>query len=180
MATDEETFWDKLPESELGEESFAFPEEEFTTLPSQARRVEGEELPVEEVYDPALEEDPSAELVGLLYLGKLQKMVHWGGHYFSIRTLTMGEELEVAQLVREMEDTRDSGRAYATGIVAAALETVDGHVPVQPLGPDDRDLLARKYEEVKKWYWGTIRAVYDEYVNLAEQQFQAFDELKKD
>lgn len=122
----------------------------------------------------------SAEVLGLLYLGKLTKSFNFKGHEFVIKTLKIGEELEIALLAREFEDTNDYLRALATATVAATIESVDGKPLVDALGPSKDDLLQRNFSYVKeRWYWPTIAHVYDQYVDLLQEQKEALDEFEK-
>lgn len=139
------------------------------------------EDPVEvELPEPEKEEPLGAEVLGLLYVGKLTKSFNYQGHDFVIKTLKMGEELEAGLITQEFENSSEYPRALATALVAASIESVDGLPIVTALGPSQDDLLQRKFDYVKeKWYWPTIRFVYDRYIELLQQQKEALDEFEK-
>jgi hypothetical protein len=139
-----------------------------------------------DVPEPQLEEEQEdeeplgAELLGLLYVGKLTKTFNFKGHDITIKTLKIGEELEAALLTREFEGTEEYLRAVATSLVSASIESVDGKPLVDSLGPSQDDLIQRKFDYVRsKWYWPTIRAVYDQYVELLQEQKEVLDEFEK-
>lgn len=138
------------------------------------------DLPFEhEEYDFTLD-DLSQEFTGLLTLGKLVKKIDLYGHTFIIRTLKVGEELEVGLIADKYRQTNEAGRAYATAVVAAALERVDGKPPVVPIGPSEDSILQEKYEFVRsRYYWPIVRKLYESYVDLVRQQEEALEELIK-
>lgn len=134
----------------------------------------------EEPVEEEIEEPISQEVLGLLYVGKLSDTFVYGGHRISLRTLTIGEELAAGLLVKEYEGTRQEPRAIATVIVGACIESVDGRPIVTPLGPDEADLVRQKFEYVKdRWYWPTIRTIYEKYLELLEKQTAAVEEFRK-
>lgn len=144
-------------------------------------RVEsGEE--VEWVEEPEQPEEPVAEeVIGLLNLGKLTSEMKIRGHDVRFKTLTMDEELEVGLLIQPFGSTEWEGRALATGLVAASVESIDGKPLVDAgLGPQD-NTLRRKFDYVRKnMYWPVIRVLYEEgYIPLVERQVQALDEFRK-
>lgn len=141
-------------------------------------RVDGQEL---EWVDETTPESPvSPEIFGLLNLGKLTKDIDIRGHKITLRTLTMGEELEIGLMLKEFEGTQEWGRALATALVAASIVTLDGKPLVEALGPGE-DLLPRKYSYVQKsMYWPVIKIVYEEgYIPLAADQQTAIDDFRK-
>ena len=159
-------------------DEFASPEESD----AWAKQLLEEPVEVELPDEPVVQEEESlgAGVLGLLFIGKLTKSFNYQGHDFVIKTLKMGEELEVALVTREFEQTIDYPRALATALVAASVETVDGKPIVTALGPSEDDLLQRKFEYIKdKWYWPTIGHVYEKYIELLQEQKEALDEFSK-
>lgn len=135
---------------------------------------------VEWVEEPEQPEAVSDEVVGLLNLGRLSSDMKIRGHDVRFRTLTMDEELEVGLLVQPFSKTEWEGRALATGLIAASIESLDGKPLVEELGPGDAS-LRRKFDYVRKnMYWPVIRILYEEgYIPLVDRQMSALDELRK-
>jgi hypothetical protein len=143
-------------------------------------------------YDAAFVEDEQEELelnfgpisenvLGLVMVGALRDQVSVAGHTVAIRTLKIGEELEASLLSNKYRDTDDSGRAYATAVVAACIESVDGKpLTLQQIGPNE-SVLDSKYNYIlANWYWTSIRVVYEAYLGLLTKANEALAEVKKD
>ena len=115
----------------------------------------------------------------MLTVGKLSATVTYAGHEFVIRTLTIGEELAIAEICRPYDDTIAQARALATATVAAAIESVDGMPLMRSIGPDESAAIRQKFNFMKsRWYWNIIGHIYQEYLNLLQQQLTAFEELR--
>lgn len=115
----------------------------------------------------------------LLTNGALTATVSVAGHEFVIRTLTIGEELAVADVCKPYSDSLAQARALATATVAAALESVDGRMLMQDLGPDKSIAVRQKFNYLKNnWYWNIVGHIYQEYLVLLQQQVVAFEELR--
>jgi hypothetical protein len=124
----------------------------------------------------------SLDVLGLLQLGKLTTKADIYGHEVVIRTLTVGEELEIGLLTEQFKNTSEDGRAYATAVVAASLISINRKpLPIKPLGPEDEvNALSYKFDYIKtRYYWPVIKRIYDEYMKLLERQVTALEELKK-
>lgn len=106
---------------------------------------------------------------GLMYLGALTKKFGWLGHSFTIRTLMTDEELAIGLLVKEWDGTIAQNRAYATAVVAACVQTVDGQELPGPAFEEPDDVrLRRRFNVVSTtWYPATIDAVFEQYVLLS-------------
>ena len=139
-------------------------------------------------WDAAFEERPplgdaapvSEDTFSLLYNGRLRDRVEYGGHSFGLRTLSIGEELRVTEIVRSfLDNPLAQGRAYATAVVAAALTDVDGEpfggIPLSPA--DDR--LPRRYEQISDWNWVFIDKIYQHYLELEQRQVESIEEIEK-
>lgn len=149
----------------------------------------------DEAYDAAASEEPDVELLGidaapdeglpsealvaLINLGELSTEVKLYGHMFRIRTLRIGEELEIGQLISRYSETPEEGRAYACAIVAASIVSVDGRALVlEAIGPHEQT-LGRKFDYVRSnFFWPVIEALYEEVVKLRLEQQQALEELR--
>lgn len=115
----------------------------------------------------------------LLTNGKLTATVSVAGHEFVIKTLTIGEELAVAEVCKPYADSLAQARALATATVAAALLSVDGKPLMQDLGPDKAAAVRQRFNYLKNnWYWNIVGHLYQQYLVLLQQQVVAFDELR--
>ena len=132
----------------------------------------------EPISDP--EEPVSEDIISLLNLGKLTYEMNVRGHKIVLRTLTMGEELEIGLLLKPFIGTVEEGRALATAIVAASIESFDGNPLVRGIGPEE-NLLHRKFDYVRtRMYWPVIRLIYEEgYIPLAARQSEAIEDFQK-
>jgi hypothetical protein len=129
--------------------------------------------------DEVNEELPSEALVGLMNIGRLTKDISIYGDDLRLRTLKIGEELEVGLLISKWTGTPEEGRAYAVATVAATIETLNGKKLVQTLGPSNDDELRRKFDFVRtRWYWPVIQQIYEEYIGLQREQVKALEELR--
>jgi hypothetical protein len=133
------------------------------------------------VDEPAQQEDlPSNNILSLLNLGELKARIDVRGHEVVIHTLKIDDELEIGRLIQPYQGTIEEGRALATALVSASIETIDGVPLVAGLGPSE-DLLSRRFKFVRsRMYWPVIREIYEEgYIRLVEQQVQALEEFRK-
>ena len=150
-------------------------DEAFDQANSGEAELLGVDAPIEETDD----ELPSEALVGLLNAGRLSKKITLYGDDIRLRTLKIGEELEIGLLIQKWTGSPEEGRAYAVATVAAAIETLNGRPLVQQLGPSRDDELRRKFDFVRtKWYWPSIQEIYEEYVALQADQLKALEELR--
>ena len=141
--------------------------------------------PVEEAPEPdapaiadIFPEEYVEPLRGLLFLGKLENEVFYGGHSFLIKTLTEGELLRIGQLCKPYVGTMveiESRRMY---LVAAAIEAVDGQ-PIIKQYKEGEDTTYEKAQEVRKWYPAVISYLYEEYIALEQTAIQVSNALKK-
>jgi len=100
------------------------------------------------------------------------------GHSFVLRTLTVGEELAIGQVVNEFAGTIGQGKAFQTAVIAAAIVTVDGRELVEPLGPDTQAGLQAKFDYItRNWYMRTIDEVFAAYQELLIRQAAAYEAI---
>lgn len=122
----------------------------------------------------------SQDVVSLLNLGELTQEFEIRGHKIVLRTLKVGEELEISTFIQPFVGTIDEGRALATATVAAAIVSLDGNPLVREIGPEE-NMLRRRFDFVRtKMYWPVIRMIYEEaYSPLLERQVKAIEEFQK-
>jgi len=142
----------------------------------------------ESLYTPAFDQQDEVldldfsledDTLGLLVVGRLTDEIDIFGHKIVIRTLTIGQELEASLVSNKYRETDDVGRAYATAIVAACIESVDGRPLIGGLGPEEESLENRYRYIQDNWYWMTVRVIYEEYQALVVRSIEAQDNLKK-
>lgn len=133
----------------------------------------------EAVSQPELPEPLSNDLITLLELGKLEEVVHIGNRTIQLRTLTIGEELELGLLTKEFHGTSEQLRAEITAAVAASIIAVDGMPLITSLGPNE-ETLRQRFDYVRKnFYWPVIRLIYQKYSELLERSEEALRELEE-
>lgn len=140
-----------------------------------------EEEPQESLED-AFPEDMYQDLNGLMWVGYLSTKFDYLGHTFRIKTLTLGEELAVAQVVKDYAETMGFEKAAAAALVASCIETVDGRPLMGKLGPSASGSIQQRFDYVtdsdEGWYWPTIEAVYRKYIELQMRQAAVYDRLQ--
>lgn len=136
--------------------------------PTEPQQRAADEAP--SAQEPLPEFDPKVrqEFEGLLYLGRLTKTFTWMGHSFTIRTLTVGEVLEVGLLHKDYLNTYADVKAYQAAVVAACVMAVDGKPLPMPLTntPADTSLANRFQYVLRSWHPPVLDAIYEEYLVL--------------
>lgn len=134
----------------------------------------------EEEIESNLTPSVRRDIENLLASGSISKEIELAGHSFVLRTLTIGEELAVAEIAGEYDGNYAQTKAVATATVAAALESIDGRPVMQRLGPDRSNNIRQKFQHIRnKWYWIIISELYAQYSLLLDRQINAFGELQK-
>lgn len=118
---------------------------------------------------------------GLLKLGYLTSTFEWCGHKIVIHTLRTDEELIIASMIREWQETIGGTKAYATAMAALCVDFIDGQPMPIPLGEDYRsDTWARqRFAYAQRWYPFTIDAIYEEYLALEVRVKQVLEQMGK-
>ena len=118
--------------------------------------------------NPTLDPRYKDDFNGLFYLGYLSDEFEFAGHRFNIRTLNTDAMLEVALWCKKYEATIADSRAYATAVVAASIELLDGRPLYRPLGPggDNAKDLEMRIAVVRKWFRWTIDHAYTKCLEL--------------
>lgn len=121
------------------------------------------------------------DIEGLLYLGYLTTDLEFYGHTFTLKTLTRGERLAVAQFAAEYEESLGLALAMETATLAISLILVDGRALSIPLGDEDRSpmmTLRRNWQIVHRWFDPVLDVLYAEYRLLQQRMNNAFTELQ--
>ena len=126
------------------------------------------------------EEMVSRDIHSLLNLGELSQEFDVRGHKLILRTLKVGEELEISTFIQPFVGSVDEGRALATATVAAAIVSLDGEPLIRGIGPQE-NVLRKKFDFVRtKMYWPVIRMIYEDcYVGLLKRQVATIEEFQK-
>lgn len=107
----------------------------------------------------AFPEQWKEDYIGLLYLGYLEDTVELAMHNFIVRTLTVGEKIEISRIVRDLQGMLGYNRAYKAAVVAAGLTYVDGR-PVLSV-EKKKAPIKEKYEYViSEWHDIVIDKLY--------------------
>lgn len=133
--------------------------------------------------EPLPEFDPrwKNDFEGLLYLGKLKKMFNYVGHKFVIRTMTVGEVIEIGLLTRDYVNTLGEIKAYQSAVCAACVVTVDGQAPPIPITDERADtVLLNRFTYINAhWFPPIIDKIYEEYLLLEDRVRQVLEEMGK-
>src|SRR5690606_3529884 len=118
---------------------------------------------------------------GLLYIGRLTDDFYWLGHHFVIRTLTMGEIIEVGLLHKEYAGSLADVKAYQAAVVAGCVVSVDGKPLPMPLtnDPQDTELINKFQYVLRSWYPPTLDVVYERYLLLEARANQVIEAMGK-
>lgn len=129
---------------------------------------------VEEVDEVSVEEE------SILTHGYFTTTVELGTNKVIIRTLKLGEELEVALATKKYQDTIEATRALIAATIGTSIVSVNGR-PLIPyaLGQKDESVEAKFNYVTENFYWATIRALYDEYTKLVQESLDTAESIKK-
>lgn len=159
----------------MSESDFSW-DREFESRQAVVDETEWLDEPDEEASEEVIPQD----VISLLNLGELQQEFDIRGHKVILRTLKVGEELEISTFIQPFVGTIDEGRALATATIAASIVSYDGNPLVRAVGPDE-NLLRKKFDFVRtKMYWPVIRMIYEDcYSALLDRQVEAIREFQK-
>lgn len=165
-------------------DSFAEPDADLMAALGQLdpEEISTPEADPQESLEDAFPDDMYEDLNGLMWVGYLSTKFAYAGHDFRIKTLTIGEELAVAQVVKDYMDTMGFDKAGAAAIVAASIEMVDNKPLIARLGPSLVNSIQERFDFITDsdsgWYWPTIEAIYHEYVGLQVRQAKVYEQLQ--
>lgn len=113
---------------------------------------------------------------GLSYIGHLEAKVEIPYHTFTVRTLTVGEKIKIAELIKDLEGSLGYARAYRSAVAAAGTVLVDG----QPLlvGSRKVDSISQKYQYmIDNWHDFVIDILYEKINELEGKVIKVLEEL---
>ena len=135
-----------------------------------------EEAPEDLEYVPVFDPKWQTAFEGLAYVGHLEATVSIPYHSFVVRTLTVGEKIKVAEMIKHLEDSLGYARAYRAAVAAAGIVTVDG----QPLlvGSRNIDAISQKFKYmIDNWHDFVIDTIYEKINELEGQVIKVLEEL---
>lgn len=137
---------------------------------------------VKEAADKAKTEPPvltnaeETEIVDLIYAGRKESWPVIFGRTLHLRTLTIEEELALAEITKPYIGTDAYARAYRTAVVAAAIRTIDGELLFNPLSESEFDhIIEHKFKKLLDWYPLGVDQVFARYREM-ELELLAFVE----
>lgn len=163
-----------MDEEELEEESFVSTWQVNDEEPVESD--EEDDLPDDEPVFPLFNPKWQKAFEGLAYLGYLEAKVEIPYHTFTVRTLTVGEKIKIAEMIKELEGSLGYARAYRAAVAAAGTVLVDG----QPLlvGSRKIDSIAQKYQYmIDNWHDFVIDILYEKINELEGQVLKVLEEL---
>lgn len=127
------------------------------------------------------DEDVRKPLEGLALLGALTDEAKFAGHTFILRTLTVGERLIVAMLVKDYQETMGANLAYITAWVALSVQRVDNeHLPFPYKEEPGHAWANQRFNYVSsRWYKYTIDFLYSKCLELEAKAEEAVAEMAK-
>lgn len=135
-----------------------------------------EPAPEETTFVPIFDPKWQTAFEGLAYVGHLEATVTIPYHSFTVRTLTVGEKIKIAEMIKHLEDSLGYARAYRAAVAAAGVVTVDG----QPLlvGSRNIDAITQKFKYmIDNWHDFVIDTLYEKINELEGQVLQVLEEL---
>lgn len=116
-------------------------------------------------------EEARESVTGLAWLGFLEDTVYIWGHEFRIRTLRVGEELQVGLLTKKYADSIGEENAVATATVAMALKSIDGDTNFCPQAMKESAFAEQRYQWLQaNCYMPTVIRIFEAYLGLIQEQ----------
>lgn len=159
---------DLLDDGQQSEESIV---EDWQVKPQQS-----EDAPDDLEFTPLFDPKWQTAFEGLAYIGHLEATVNIPYHSFTVRTLTVGEKIKVAEMIKHLEDSLGYARAYRAAVASAGLVSVDG----QPLlvGSRNIDAISQKFKYmIDNWHDFVIDSIYEKINELEGQVLKVLEEL---
>jgi hypothetical protein len=122
-------------------------------------------------------------VVGLSYVGHLERSVTFCGHTFVLKTLRPSEKAAVATAIQPWRETLAESIAWANGHVGLALVSVDGDDSFcPPAGPDIAAHARARLNYVTNpetgWYQPTLDFLFNFYLSVEQEVLNAVQEFQ--
>jgi hypothetical protein len=127
-----------------------------------------------------LKEDDSVIFQELAYIGHMTHTFQWGKYEFTLRTLTIDEEVAVSQLIKHLDKTIVQEKALIVAIVAASLISINGKYPFpETFIEDPIAKLRENYRYISEnWHWPVIAKINEQYLALQEKMYNSLSEIE--
>jgi hypothetical protein len=116
----------------------------------------------------------------LAHIGHVTHTFQWSNYEFTIRTLTIDEEIAVGQLIKHLDKTVIQEKALVVGIVAASLVSINGKYPFpETFVEDPIAKLRENYRYIaENWHWPIVAKLNEQYLILQEKMYKSLTELE--
>lgn len=128
----------------------------------------------------ALDQNDYEVFEELAHVGYLTHTFTWGTYEFTIRTITIDEEIAIGQLIKHLNGVLGQEKAVIAALVAACLVSVNNKYPF-PQQPTNDPLvqLRENYRYVSEsWHWPVLERINKEYVILQKKANEAVKEIE--
>jgi len=132
-----------------------------------------------EIFDAKYRED----VIGLTYIGHLQKEIRFCGHTFVLRTLRPAEKSAIAVAIKDYTESGVWGEVWQNAHVAVALVSIDGDDEFcPPAAPDLTRFVEARLRYVTDaqtgWFQPTLDYLFGQYLELEKDVTRAIGEFE--
>jgi hypothetical protein len=116
----------------------------------------------------------------LTHIGHLTHTFQWANYEFTIKTLTIDEEVAIGQLIKHLDKNVIQEKALVVGIVAASLVSINGKYPFpETFVEDSVTKLRENYRYISEnWHWPVVAKINEQYIILQEKMYKSLQELE--
>jgi len=116
----------------------------------------------------------------LSHIGYLTHTFSWGTYEFTLRSLTIDEEIAIGQLVKHLDRIIGQEKAVIAALAAASLVSINGKYPFpQQPTTDPIVQLRENYRYIsERWHWPVLEKINKEYVVLQKKVNDFMQEIE--
>lgn len=115
--------------------------------------------------EEVLTNEEANEFVEAIQLGAASGVADILGHEVEYTLLNIQQELEVARIISDFDNTAGRNRAYKTAVVAAAVDKIDGEYIYVPASPEQaRKIIRHKFDTMSKYYALFVDKIYEDVI----------------
>jgi hypothetical protein len=124
--------------------------------------------------------DASSVFQELTHIGYLTHTFQWGKYEFTLRTLTIDEEIAVGQLIKHLNQTIGQEKALVAAVMAASLVSVNGKYPFPEVFVEDEIAKLREnyYYISHNWRWPILSKLNEQYLIMQEKMYKSIAEIE--
>lgn len=131
------------------------------------------------IFSPAVREP----VIGLTYLGQLERTIDFAGHQFVIKTLRPSERSAVAAAIEPWKGTYAEATAFSNGLVGLSLISIDGEENFcPPASPEITSFARARLNYLTNpetgWYQATLDYLYGQHLELEQEVLNALEEFQ--